>query len=253
MSYEKRLIAYMMAVVAVLVALAMVLLEQGGRVAMLLLVLGGILAVAINRYVRNRFVTALEAAAVRTDMTVVTGQDAPLHQRLRKDIRWRWDSDTREWKFEGSFPYLAGQYRGHLCTVRIPSGVDFDWQGPESTRVAVHHKSKPTGFTLYLRASVKELPQHRKQTLTGDAGFDREYVIVGRDEKEVAAVLTEPVRRAIAALGSTGIRGIELNPAGVSIYEPGKLCDVDRIVQALDTLTALTDALVEYQRGNARN
>lgn len=251
MSYEKRLVKYMVIGMAVLGGLAMVLHEQGGRIAFLLMALAGIFVVTINRYVRGQFTAALAVAAERTGLTVVATKDHPLHQRLRKDIRWRWDADTREWKFEGSFPYLAGLYRGLLCTVRVPSGVDFDWKGPEATRIAVHHKSKPTGFTVYARAANPQLPPQRKVTPTGDAGFDAKYVVLGRDEAELTAVLTEPVRQAIVALKTTGVRGIELNPAGISLFEPGKVCSADRIVQVLDVLAAMAAALVEYQRGRS--
>jgi hypothetical protein len=251
LSYEKRLVKYMVIGVAVLGGLAMILHEQGGRIAFLLMALAGVFVVTINRYVRGQFATALSGAAERTGLTVVANKDHPLHQRLRRDIRWRWDVDTREWKFEGSFPYLAGLYRGLLCTVRVPSGVDFDWKGPEATRIAVHHKSKPTGFIVYARADNPKLPPHRKVTPTGDASFDAKYIVLGRDEPEILAVLIEPVRRSIAALQGTGIRGIELNPAGISLFEPGKVCSADRIVQVLDVLTAMTAALVEYQRGQS--
>jgi hypothetical protein len=241
----------MMAVTAVLVILALALLEQGGRVAVLLIVLGGIMAVAINRYVRAKFAAALAELAQRSGLTLVASPQHDLHRRLRNDIRWRWDQDTREWKFEGSFPYVAGVYRGHLVTVRVPSGVDFDWRGPESTRLAVHHKSKPTGFVVHWRAGVKALPPHRKLTPTGDPAFDRDYVIVGRDEEEIAAVLNPAGRQAVAGLVTTGIRGIELNQAGVSIYEPGRTCDVERMLKVLDALATLADNLIAYQRETA--
>jgi len=247
-SYEKRLVRYMVMAVAVLGGLALIFHEQGGRIAFGLLALAGVFIAAISRHVRSRFTAALQVAAERTGMTMIPTKDHLLHQRLRKDIRWRWDTDTREWKFEGSFPYLAGLYRGFLCTVRVPSGVDFDWKGPESTRLAVHHKSKPTGFIIYARAGVKQLPPHRKVTATGDAAFDADYVVLGLDQGEISAVLGEKVRRGVEALGTTGIRGIELNPAGISIYEPGKVCDVDRLVQILDVLTAMSADLVAYQR-----
>jgi len=251
MSHEKRLVRYVVIAVAILGGLAMILHEQGGRIAFLLMVLAGVFTVTINRYVRSQFAAALAVAAERTGLTVVTAKDHPLHQRLRKEIRWRWDTDTREWKFEGSFPYLAGLYRGLLCTVRVPSGVDFDWKGPEATRVAVHHKAKPTGFTVYARAGAPQLPPHRKVTPTGDAAFDAKFVVLGRDEAEIAAVLAEPVRRALDALQTTGIRGIELNPAGLSLYEPGKVCNAERVVHVLDVLTAMTAAYVEYQQGRS--
>ncbi len=248
MSLEKRLTLYVVAVAAVISAIALVLSEQGGRITIFMIILAGLSLFVINRSVRGRFHQALRDLAQRTGLEFVDSREHPIHQQFSREWAMGSAGELGAWDKEGQLPYVAGEYKKTTVTVRIPTKVDHD-RGAEATCFSAHYTphKKVHGFTVYHRESSPKLPGYRTVKLTGDEDFDAAYVVAGRESDEINALLTREVRTRLQNLTTLGVRGLEFNARGLHWYEPGKACDLERMVAILDVLNEVVERLMDYE------
>ncbi len=248
MSLEKRVTLYVVAVAAVISALAMILSEQGGRITIFMIILAGLSLFAINRSVSGKFKQALRDLAERTGLQFVDTPEHPVHKQFSREWAVGSSGELGAWDREGQLPYVAGEYKNSTVSVRIPSKVDHE-RGPEATRLSAHYtpKKKIQGFTVYHRETGPQLPGYRTVKPTGDEEFDAAYVVAGRDGDEISALLPASVREQIRQLQTVGVRGLEFTPRGFHWFEPGKACDVERMIAILDVLNAMVERLQEYE------
>jgi len=241
--YEKRLNIIILVVTGVLVLGAIIALpESGGRVAVGLIALGAVGVVVAGMVTARKYRAALADAAQRTGLHLATSRDDDAYRDVWAEFKKLFDRDTRTWKVAGRFPCLVGRVEGLPVSVRVPLAVDFDYLGPECTRIAVHFKSKVPEFTIYNREMLKKLPS--RVVDTGDDAFDRRFVVAGRQKEAIRDLLSEEVRQKLLSWGRTGFKGIAVSRTGVFFYELGRVTDPEAIVQALDILTLLAKRAV---------
>jgi len=242
--YERRLSIIILAITGVLVLGAIVALpEGGGRVAIGLMALGALGLVAAGVVTGRKYRRALAEAAQRTGLHLVTNKDDDAYRDLWAEFKRLFDRDTRTWKVAGRFPCLVGRIEGLPVSVRVPLAVDFDYLGPECTRIAVHFRSKVPQFTIYNREMLKKLPSRIVET--GDDAFDRKFVVIGRQAEAIRELLGEQVRQRLLRWGRTGFKGIAVSRTGVFLYELGRVTDPEVVVQALEILTLLAKRAVD--------
>jgi len=245
-TFQKKLTLTLVALMVLGIGLGVKFATHPGRAWAAVLIAGGLAYFLVMRTVNARYAAVLKAAAEDLGLQyLVSPRDEQGCEPLRQ-MKLTAESDVFRWKVDGRLPAVAGTYQGFPVCVRVPVGVDFDAGAPDSTRIAVYHKVKMTGFRVYDRSRVEKTPKGRVVPLD-DPTFDERFLVIASRPEEARTVLTGEVRRAFLESGGTGFRGVEINRYGVFLHEEGKVSSAELVKERLQLALAVARAAGELQ------
>jgi len=246
MTFQRKLTLTLVVLMVIGIALGVRFASHPGRAWAAVLVAGGLAYFVVMRVTNARYAAVLRAAAEDLELQyLATPGDEKACEVLRQ-MRLTAESDVFRWKVDGRLPAVAGTRDGFAVSVRVPLGVDFDAGAPDSTRIAVYHKVKMTGFRVYDRQKVKKMPEGRR-VATGTPDFDERFVVITTRPEEALTVFTPEVRRAFLEGGGTSFRGVEVNRYGVFLHEEGKVSSVELVKERLGLALAVARAAAELE------
>jgi hypothetical protein len=253
MPLEKRLTMVAWAIVATVAVACMIFIPGtlGSRLAMVTIIAGGAVQVAVYLHAGRRFAETLRAAAGTLGLTYVASKKEEERAGAVRQLRYAKDRDVYKWKVDGRYPYVAGEHEGQFVMARVPLAVDFDTAAPDSTRISAYQDSKLQGFTIWNRAVLKADPKGRRVSTT-DPAFDEKFLVIGRVPEEVHAVLTPPIRGKFLSLGATGFRGVEVTRYGAFLHEEGRVSDAATVVARLGLVAAVAGAIAAVAGQSSR-
>ncbi len=233
---ERKLLTALSALSAVLILLMLTVIPVSGRVILLTTVVAIGAAFGAMGYTRSRFKETLADLAHEMEFTHIARPQDEVGDPLISGLHWSYPPDIYNLKIEGDYPYVVGRYRDFTVMVRRPRAVEFELNAPDTTRVAVYHRSHVKGLTVY---SVRRYPRTLRLTPTGDEEFDRRFKVQCRDLAELRSILNDDVRRRLVALDSVGVTGVTINPQGLFFYEPGLVTNAADLRDILELLAAM--------------
>ena len=247
MTLEKRLTIGLFSIAALLVIGSTLFLANGGRIAVLIIVATGILYGALRFYIKNRHTQALAATAQELGLELIKDMAAEKGNPDLAYFRRTLDNQTYHWRIAGSFPFLTGKINGEIVTIRVPEGVDFDTAAPNSTRIAVHKRSKLGRIFIYSKEFKENAP--RKEFLLTDPEFNRHFYVTGPNRDIVEEIISEDAQAALAAIGPYACRGIEVNRYGVYLHADGIITEPEEMSSRLNAVSLIASNIQETEKG----
>ncbi|MHB9059325.1 MAG: CPBP family glutamic-type intramembrane protease [Bacillota bacterium] len=245
---ERRLLTALSGLSAILLLLMLTVIPVSGRVVLLTVVVVFAAAFGAMAYTRSRFKETLADLAKEMEFTHVARPQDEVGDPLISGLHWSYPPDIYDLKIEGGYPYVVGRYRDFTVMVRRPRAVEFELDAPDTTRVAIYHRSHVEGLAVY---SVRRYPRTLRLTPTGDEEFDRRFKVQGRDLTELKAILNHDVRRRLVALDRVGVTGVTINPQGLFFYEPGLVTNAADLRDILELLAAMAAGVAGLSRPGA--
>jgi len=242
MPFQKKLNIVLVLLTAAGLAGVIAFLPNPGRPAVGVLVVGCLSWFVTSRIAHSRYLAVMKTAGAALGLDCIASPAEESRSEFLTRMRQTRERDVFRWKVDGLYPVLVGSFGGFPVTVRIPVGMDFDAGAPDSTRLAVHHDSKLTGFAIYDRSRLRKTPKGRQVTLD-DAAFDSRYLVLAHRAEEAKSVLGPRIRAALLEAGSIGFRGIVVNRYGVFLHEEGKVSNADVVRRRLELLAAVAGAV----------
>lgn len=171
--------------------------------------------------------------------------DEPLELRATADA-WQWAASQRDGTFErDALTMRLEALEGHLTLQTVHSGYD-DWE----TRVGFERK-RP--LSVKLRVSAVRNPWalwFRPDIKTGDAPFDRAFAVQGEPTPDVAALLSEPLRKDLAELRAS-FDELLVTERALQATTPRRVSDPEEARRIVDAVVRISEEL-SRSRGGAR-
>ncbi len=237
---ERKLLAGLTGLSAVIILLLLTVIPVTGRVVLSATLMAFAGAFVVMGYTRSRYRGTLADLAREMEFTHVERPEQEVGDPLVGGLHWSYAPDIYALKIDGQYPYVIGRYRDFTVMVRRPRAVEFELNAPDTTRVAVYHKSLVKGLTVY---SARRYPRTLHLTATGDEEFDRRFKVRCRDLTELRAILNDDIRRRLVGLDRVGVTGVTVNPQGLFFYEPGLVTKAADLREVLELLTAMAAAV----------
>jgi hypothetical protein len=149
------------------------------------------------------------------------------------------------------WPSVRGQYRGRdLMLYAVGDSVTESLSEDTKIRVAVNHATRAY-FSLSppMWSAVARVFPPKERLLVGDDEFDRAFLLRGRPEGFVAAILA-PAELRQRVLGLRPGIGLMLRGTEIWLEEPGLERDVDYLQFVFDLLCDLAERVEETAAGS---